>query len=221
MVELARRRKENVPCGYHGIGEFRCGAYECDFVTPYTKSAQNLDANVMLVLQDWCSVDYLECIDHDPERVEQLAKLGHDPSRPTNSNLKRLLQAHFGIGLEHTYATNLFPFIKPGGMSAGVRHLELVCAAKRYTIPEIRIVEPTLVVCLGVPVSNALRKAVELPPVENLKAAIESKFTIGDSQVWAQAHPSRFPGGKVRVDKNWRRMANSIQRDASGRQMTD
>ena len=80
LVELARQRRENVPCGYHGIGEFHCGAYECDFVTPYTKSAQNLDADVMLVLQDWCSVDYLECIDHDPERYCQMLWMGASAS---------------------------------------------------------------------------------------------------------------------------------------------
>ena len=223
LVELARHRKENVPHGYHGIGEFACGAYECDFVSPYTKSAQNLDADVMLVLQDWCSVDDLECIDPDPERVEQLVKLGHDPIRQTNRNLKRLLRTHFGIGLEQTYATNVFPFIKPGNRSARVPPRELAQAAKRYTIPEIKIIQPTLVVCLGTEVYKAIREAVGRSRLDNykLEVAIASPFRIGNSQVWAQAHPRGFPGGKDRVDKNWQRMATAIKWDASGREMTD
>lgn len=182
-------------------------------MSPYTKSAQNFDADVMLVLQDWCSVDYLECTEHDSERVEQLTKLGHDPTRQTNRNLKTLLYNHFAIGLEQTYATNLFPFIKPGDMSADVPRDEMVQAAIRYTVPEIRIIEPTLVACLGKKVYNAVREAVGLSRFDNreLEAAIASPFRIGNSQVWAQAHPSRFPGGKDRVDKNWQRMATAIQ----------
>ena len=223
LVELARHRKENVPPGYHGIGEFSCGAYECDFVSPYTKSAQNLDADVMIVLQDWCSVEFLEHIDPDPERVEQLVKLGHDPTRQTNKNLKRLLCTHFGIGLEQTYATNVFPYIKPGDMSADVPPRELAQSAKRYTVPEIKIIEPTLVACLGTKVYKAVREAVGRSRLDNykLEVAIASPFKIGNSQVWAQAHPSRFSGGKDRIEKNWQKMAAAIQWDASGHQMTD
>ena len=58
LKEMARYRREHVPSGYKGIGEYHDGAYECDFVSPYTKSAQNLDADIMLILQDWCGDDY-------------------------------------------------------------------------------------------------------------------------------------------------------------------
>ena len=182
-------------------------------MSPYTKSAQNLDADVILVLQDWCSVDYLKCIEHDPERVEQLVKLGHDPTRQTNRNLKTLLYNHFGIDLEQTYATNLFPYIKPGEMSADVPRDEMVQAAKRYTVPEIRIIQPTLAACLGIKVYDAVREAVGLLRLDNpkLDVAIASPFRIGNAQVWAQAHPSRFPGGKDRINRNWQRMAAAIQ----------
>ena len=111
---IARRRRNNVFPGYMGIGEFHSGVYECDFVSPYSKSAQNLDADIMLVLQDWCSDEFLRK-PVNPEVVE----LGHDPQLDTNRNLKSLLVTHFGIGLEETYATNLFPFIKPGVTGSG------------------------------------------------------------------------------------------------------
>ena len=210
LVDLVRHRQENVPPGYGGIGDYHSGAYECDFVSPYTKSAQNLDADIMLVLQDWCSDKFLRK-PVDPEVVE----LGHDPQRQTNKNLKRLLCTHFGIGLEQTYATNLFPFIKPGDMSADVPCSVLKQAASSYTVPEIRIIEPTLVVCLGLKVYQAVQESLGMVPARNLETAIASSFAssfrIENSQVWAQAHPSRYPGGKVRVAKNWRRMAGAIQ----------
>ena len=59
LKEMARYRREHVPSGYKGIGEYHDGAYECDFVSPYTKSAENLDADIMLILQDWRGDDYL------------------------------------------------------------------------------------------------------------------------------------------------------------------
>ena len=59
LRELARHRQTHVPLGYKGIGEYHGGVYECDFVSPYTKSAQNLAADIMLVLQDWCSDEFL------------------------------------------------------------------------------------------------------------------------------------------------------------------
>ena len=34
LKEMARYRREHVPSGYKGIGEYHDGAYECDFVSP-------------------------------------------------------------------------------------------------------------------------------------------------------------------------------------------
>ena len=161
IAVLAHHRRENVFSGYSGIGDYHSGAYECDFVSPYTKSAGNVDADIMLVLQDWCSDEYLR----QKKRADSdLVRLGHDPQLEANKNLKSLLFTHFGIGLEKTYATNLFPFIKPGTMNASVRFADLKKAAEIYTVPEIEIVAPRLVVCLGAVVYRAIRKTCGLPP---------------------------------------------------------
>jgi hypothetical protein len=40
---------------YSGIGDYHDGAYECERVSPYTKTAGNVDADVMVLLQDWAS----------------------------------------------------------------------------------------------------------------------------------------------------------------------
>lgn len=52
---LARRRKDTRWPGYKCIGDFHDGRYECDYVSPYTRSAHNVDADVMILLQDWAS----------------------------------------------------------------------------------------------------------------------------------------------------------------------
>ena len=216
LAALARHRRDNVFPGYRGISEYHSGAYECDFVSPYTKSAQNLDADIMLVLQDWCSDEFLRK-PVDPEVV----KLGHDPQLDTNRNLKSLLSTHFGIGLEQTFATNLFPFIKHGAMNARVCFVDLKKAAETYTVPEIEIIEPRLVVCLGLDVYRAIRKSSGLVPADNLDMAIASPFWIGDAEVRAQSHPGRLGranrnrGGVDRVAEDWRRMADAVQWDVS------
>ena len=213
---LACHRQNHVFPGYRGVGEYHSGAYECDFVSPYTKSAQNVDADIMLVLQDWCSDEFLRK-PVDPVVVE----LGHDPQLDTNTNLKSLLRAHFGIGLEQTYATNLFPFIKPGAMSANVRFADLKKAAEIYTVPEMEIVEPKLVVCLGLAVYRAIRKSLGFVSPDNLHMAIAAPFWNRDAQVWAQSHPGRLGranrnrGGIDRVAEDWRQMAVAVQWDVS------
>ena len=211
LVELARHRRENVPPGYRGIGEYHSGAYECDFVSPYTKSAQNLDADVMLVLQDWCSDRFLR----KPVDSE-LVSLGHKPQLRTNRKLKKLLDTCLGTGLERTYATNLFPFIKPGAMSTRVPARALTEAASSYTVPEIELVEPEFVVCLGWDVYRAIRRSRGLPPAGKLEEAIEeSPVRIGDSEVWAQSHPANRNRGVDRVAEDWRRMSAAIRRNVS------
>ena len=186
LKEMARYRREHVPSGYKGIGEYHDGAYECDFVSPYTKSAQNLDADIMLILQDWCGDDYLR-----GPLDSVLIDKGHDPGLTTNQNVKALLRAHFGIPLAQTYATNLFPFIKPGKMTADVPPKELAEAARTYTVPEIEVVEPKLVVCCGSAVYRAIRKALGLTWAGNLEEAIESPFRFRDTEFWGQSHGSQ------------------------------
>ena len=212
LTALARHRRANVPSGYRGIGDYHSGVYECEFVSPYTKSAGNLDADIMLVLQDWCSDEFLR----KPFNPD-LVSLGHDPQLPTNRNLNRLLSTHLGIELDQTYATNLFPYIKQGAMSKSPPAGDLKKAAETYTVREIEIVAPQLVICLGLNVYRAIRKSLGVRPTGNLDTAIRSPFQIGEAQVWAQSSPgalgraNRNRGGVDRVAEDWRRMADAIR----------
>ena len=212
LAELARQRRCSVPYGYRGIGEYHGGAYECDHVSPYTKSAGNVDARMMLLLQDWCSHEFLEGA-LEPALIE----LGHLPTLPTNRNLKLLLAEHLNLELADTFATNLFPFIKPGKMTSSVPAKDLATAARDYAIPQIRIVAPTIVVCLGKAVWDAIRRALEMKPSPSLAQAIESPFALDDIEVWAQSHPGglgrarRNRGGKDRVSRDWAQMARAFQ----------
>src|SRR5262245_49000192 len=98
LLELARRRQACRWPGYKPLADYHDGAYECDFVSPYTKSAGNVDATAMIILQDWSSHDRLSA-DLDADAVA----FGYTPSLPTNRNLARLLDVHLGLTLAETY----------------------------------------------------------------------------------------------------------------------
>ncbi len=43
---LALRRSSSTPIGYYAIAQYHDGAYECEHVSPYTKSAGNVDSPI-------------------------------------------------------------------------------------------------------------------------------------------------------------------------------
>ncbi len=224
LLALAKLRQATRWPGYRCAGDYHAGAYECDFVSPYTKTPGNVDAEIMVMLQDWASDGFLSGPFHEPS-----AKLGHSPSLPTNRTLIRLLKTTFGLLLPDVYATNLFPFVKPGEMTGDIPERDMVHAARQFALPQILIVNPKLVICLGLATFNALRHVCDLTTIRPLESAIESPFDIGTIRVWCQAHTgargqnNRNKGGVDRVSDDWRKMkadvevkANRVLQESSG-----
>ena len=138
--------------------------------------------------------------------LAERTELGQDPRRITNKRLNSLLRVHLGVELADTHATNVFPFVKPGAMSSRIPRVDLVRAAMKYALPQIRIVQPTLAVCLGVSSFSAVLAVAGKPAIRGLEAAIRSPFDRGSTRVWCQAHTgqmgtnNRNRGGINRVD---------------------
>jgi restriction system protein len=211
LKRLARKRQRARWPGYKNIGDYHGGIYECAHVSPYTKSACNVDSAIMVFLQDWTSDESIR-----RGRDEDCITLGYTPALPTNRNLIRLLQAHFGVSLRDIFATNLFPFIKPRHMGHAIPRRDLVRAAVEFALPQIRIVRPALVICLGLPTFNALREACGQPRVYPLAEAIRSPFLFEGARIWCQAHTggqgqAMRNAGRAKVPGDWRRM----KRDAA------
>lgn len=208
LTELGRKRRAAVWEGYRNIGDYHGGAYDIDLVSPYSKSAGKIDAAVMVLLQDWASDGLLS-----GPLDDQIRDLGLKPSLATNRNLTRLLRHHFGLGLEEVFATNVFPFVKHGSMSANIPMKDLVRAAEEFALPQVLTVEPSVAICLGLRAFNAMRIAAGQGRATNLENAISSPFKLGTTQVWCQAHTgalgtnNRNRGGVDRVSEDWKRMA--------------
>lgn len=203
LLALAQKRQTASRPGYSQISDFHDGAYECDFVSPYTKSAGNLDAEVFVLLQDWCSEETLRTPNFDCELY------GLMPTLPTNKRLVELLRDHFSLELGDVYGTNLFPLIKRGGISSAIPMCDLVWAAKEFALPQIKIVGPKLVVCLGLKTFNAIREVCGHKRVQGMTAAVSSPFTFGEARIWCQAHPGargQNNRGRDRVAEDWNNM---------------
>jgi restriction system protein len=212
LLKLAQKRKTTSWIGYGQIGDYHDGAYECDFVSPITKSAGNVDAEIFILLQDWSSDEpLLRPLNPDDVRY------GLTPTWPTNKKLIELLRYHFGLMLKDVYATNLFPFIKRGDASSSIPMRDLVQAAQEFALPQIRIVRPKLVVCLGFDTFNAIRRACGHKPAQLSEEAIASPFTHDKSRIWCQAHTGargQNNRGRERVEEDWRKMKMEFSRGA-------
>lgn len=208
LLKLARKRRKSRWPGYNNLGDYHGGIYDCDHVSPYTKSAGNIEADLMIFLLDWSSDARLRGpIDWDA------VKLGYTPSLPTNIKLITLLPQHFGLSLEDTYATNLFPFIKQGAMKAPIPAKDMLRAAIEFGLSQLEIIRPKIAVSLGIATFNALRRACGLRSVGNIDEGIRSPFKYGESMLWCQAHTgqlgliNRNRGGVDRVSQDWVEMA--------------
>ena len=214
LKALATKRQRARWPGYKGIGDYHNGVYECPYVSPYTKTAGNVDADIMVVLQDWTSDEDIRR-DVDSDAVTY----GYTRALHTNRNLVRLLEEHFDTALTDIYGTNLFPFIKMGHMGSSIPRGDLVRAAREFALPQITIVRPKLVICLGLATFNALREACGHEPVYPLEAAIQSPFSLGATRIWCQAHTgargqNNRNSGVKRVPNDWRCMKRDVSAKA-------
>lgn len=210
LLELAKLRQSMRLDGYACIGDFHDGIFECDHVSPYTKSGNNVDAKIMVVGQDWSSTDKLGKIPPDQDSAE----LGYAPRLITNINLDDLLMRHFGLLRAECYLTNLFPFVKHGKMSAKISPKDLVVCAQKLTLPEVEIVSPQIVICLGIATFNALRRATGIKGTLKMDVAISSPFKFKRSMIHCVAHTGYWGiernRGRERVEADWQKLAASI-----------
>lgn len=204
LYNLAKIRKETIFEDCYPINYFDNGIWECDFVSPISKSSCNENSDILIMMQDWRSSESFKkdiCID--------TMSLGYDPTIKTNINLMFLLEKYFNKNLSDVYTTNLFPLIKEGSMNSKLSRRALLKSAKIFAIPQVKIIEPKVVICLGLATYNAMYQAISGKTKKTIDDAINSPFMIGGSMVFCQAHTgmlgknNRNKGGVDRVNGDW------------------
>ena len=209
--KLAEKRRndnqENLTKKYKQVGDYHKGVYEIwGNVSPWTKSAFNLNSEVMVVAQDWTSE---EVIIKPPKNLD----LSYDPDLPTNKNLQFLLGKYLNLSFSDIYATNLFVFVKPGNLSSRIPLSDLIYSATNYTIPEINIINPKLVICLGSSTYKALSRAQGINNVD-FKNSIDNPIILNGKCIVGVPHTgglgTRNAGGMENVKKIWQKLSEII-----------
>ena len=209
LLALARLRQGTKWPGFFSIGDFHDGAYDCDFVSPWSKSAHNTDCEVMLVAQDWASSDHL-----NSSLKAEVANPGYDPHIETNINLHGLLERHLGLKFSETHATNIFPFIKPGRMNAPIPANRYRQAGVEFLAPQIDILRPKLVICLGLNAFNGATHALSNFRPVRMAVALENVVQVGITKIIAVAHTGRLGTnnrGKENVERDWERLEKYLK----------
>lgn len=146
---------------YRQIEDFHNRFYDVpEWLTPWTKSACNVDSNLMIIGQDWAADSLLL---KAPDL--SLRDLGYGKKVRTNVNLQELLHKALGFTFADIYATNAFVFVKSGGMNARIPLKDLCKSVEEYALRELEIVRPKLALCLGVSTFKAFRKALKHPSI--------------------------------------------------------
>jgi hypothetical protein len=201
LNRLAMTRQQTRLRGYFCLHEFAGGKYECPYVSPWSKFAHDVGASIMIVGQDWASEGRLR----GPVNYDRV-RLGYDPDIPTNINLQDLLRRHFGMAWADVYATNAFPFIKPGGMNGSIPPEDLIPAVEKFLKPQIEIIQPQIAICLGLSTFNAVRQSCGYDKLRTLDDAMKSAFDFRHSKIVAVAHTGARGTnnrGRDRVEQDW------------------
>ena len=148
------------------------------WVSPYTKGS-NASGGIALVLQDWASADGLGETPHPEIQLH-----GRAPWLLTNRRLQELLASVLGTNLSAVYATNIFPFVKRGRMSAPLPTAELLGVARRFAVRELELAKPSVVLALGGAAAAILQKC-NVPAI-------------------ALPHPAARIGGLAKHESAWR-----------------
>jgi restriction system protein len=212
LAQLVALRRSEEHETFFVLHRFDDGAWDFDYVVPWTKSAQNVDAKLMIIGQDWASEDFLRNPkNNEPDRVALRKHLGQDPCLATNQNIKRWLN-FFDIKWEQTYATDVSIFIKPEKMTAKVPMAVLERCARRYTVPQLMIVKPVMVICLGSNTFNAVRRALGEAPMR-LRDALRpnAHTTVEGTEIYGVPHAGGLGlaayGGYAQVEPIWQQLA--------------
>lgn len=210
LIKLALQRKLFCFDGFRKISEFQGGAFDMeDYVSPWSIGAHNFDADLMLIGQDWASSRWLS-----QSRNLHFAALGKDPDLMTNRNLDEYLK-YFNLTFSDTYATNAFVFVKEGNMSANITKKFLRESIKNFLLPQIEIVKPKMIICLGAKTYNAIRQENGYSEIK-VSSGQENAMSFMGADVYGAnhtgGHGTKNAGGKESARKQWQILNGHYQR---------
>ena len=197
--ELVKKRKEFRFNDLKNPNDIENGAYDTDdAINPWSLWQGNLDADILVIGQDWGDENYF------------IQNKGRDTDdNPTNKNLKELFHSiDIDLGTPtkpdtsaSVFLTNAILGIKPGGMSAKVKASWVNESTEEFLKPLIEIIEPQIIIALGVQAYKAVKKTYKLKQKATLKDLSKlNPIIIGDKKLFAFYHCGRLGTANRNLD---------------------
>lgn len=185
--ELVQKRKAaEFPAGLQNPSQIAAGQFDSEQLGPWSLWQGNLDAELLVIGQDWGDDNYF------------VRNRGRDTDdNPTNRGLRKLLS---NIGLDPglpsaptaqpLFFTNAVLGIKSGGMSVELKHDWLRHSSVHFTAPLIEIIQPRLIVTVGISAFKALRLIFPSLPYESMNGLLKyPPFHLPDKRIlFAMSH---------------------------------
>ena len=171
--KLVGCRKECRDCGNGLVNQSSYSEFDSDEIGPWSKWQGNLDADIMVVGQDWGNVVYF---------VNNQGK--DNDAEPTCKNLiKRFMEIGIDIGTPGkpkpapVFLTNSILCLKPEGKSANVFSKWQRNCCSKFLKPLIGIIKPKVVIALGEKAYRAIMYLYGKKP-EPFKAAVDNPVPV-------------------------------------------
>jgi uracil-DNA glycosylase len=171
-AKLVAKRKACHLCDSHGLtnpsvcGE---GVYDINgHIGPWSGWQGNLDAELMVVAQDWGGVEYY--IDH---------KGLEEDTNTTNKRVCELLSS-IGISIQlprqsktaTLFFTNSVLCLRPGRLTGPIKSRRFTNCSTNSLRPQVELLNPKVVVTLSLMAYRALLKAYSLRPKTRMREAV-------------------------------------------------
>lgn len=212
---LVAERKACRRCeGLANASVIRGGEFDSDEIGPWTRWLGDLGARVLVVAQDW----------GDQHAFEE--QKGRDVSQSATIRMLRELMASAGVqmpdvgaaaGPSGVFLTNAILCFKDHGCQGPVRAEWFQACGPRFLRPQIELVNPKAVICLGQRAYTSVLSAYELPRRTRWRAAVEGPGVLlpGGPIVFAVYHCGRrilnTHRNREAQFKDWQRIATILK----------
>ena len=208
--ELVKKRKEYkfVDDALLNPSEIEGGIFDSEHLNPWSIWQGNLDAEILLIGQDWGGLDYF---------IENRGKDKKDNN--TNWRLENLFQQiNIEIGQPESpipapvYLTNAVLGIKTGDMNASIKSNWYLDTSLLFIKPLIEIINPKIIIAMGNAACETIAKAYNLK-VKSLKYLIENNpLLLPDEKILYAVYHCSNNGTRTRKFEqqmeDWKRIKN-------------
>ncbi len=178
---VAARRACSLCQGLENPARVRASQYDSDQIGPWTLWQGNLDAEIMIVGQDWGDVRYFT------------VNAGHEAARnPTNEMLAKLL-ASIGIriappspqdnGSGTLFLTNAILCLKQNGLQGVVQPEWFQNCGEHFLKPTIDLVQPKILITVSEGAYRVIQDLYGLPKMA-FKDAVAESFRLNEAMAY-------------------------------------